>query len=322
MRSGFFNSNITGYDSEGAPIYDRAEEASFFAQYFSNFIGNGVFGASSSSMQIMENGGMNFKVQKSGSCFINGYMGFVENDEIYNIEASGTSLNRLDRIVARLNLTNRDINIVVKKGVESSNPIAQEIQRNADIYELSLATIAVNKNATIINQSNITDTRLDKVVCGLVTGTVESVDTSTLFNQYLSWYNITASSAESSLETLQLNFEKEFIAWFNRIKGQLSTDQAGHLQLEIDALNSKTNIKSVLVKTTSQINQNTNYIIPSKYKVGCNTLDVFYQNCKLVKNENFKEIGALNSISNIIQFIDWNVPITKSLEFVVKGEWV
>lgn len=29
MKSGFFNSNITGYDDEGMPIFDRAQEASF-----------------------------------------------------------------------------------------------------------------------------------------------------------------------------------------------------------------------------------------------------------------------------------------------------
>ena len=43
MRSGFFNSTITGYDEQGQPIFDRAEDASFFAKYFSQFVGNGVF---------------------------------------------------------------------------------------------------------------------------------------------------------------------------------------------------------------------------------------------------------------------------------------
>lgn len=43
MRSGFFNSEITGYDGEGMPIFDRAEDAEFYAEYFNSFIGNGVF---------------------------------------------------------------------------------------------------------------------------------------------------------------------------------------------------------------------------------------------------------------------------------------
>lgn len=43
MRSGFFNSTITGYDEQGQPIFDRAEDARFLPSYFSQFVGNGVF---------------------------------------------------------------------------------------------------------------------------------------------------------------------------------------------------------------------------------------------------------------------------------------
>ena len=38
MRSGFFNSEIIGYDAENMPVFDRAEEASFFAKYFSQLL--------------------------------------------------------------------------------------------------------------------------------------------------------------------------------------------------------------------------------------------------------------------------------------------
>ena len=53
MRSGFFNSEIIGYDAENMPVYDRAEEASFFAKYFSQFISNGVFPNPSTNMQVL-----------------------------------------------------------------------------------------------------------------------------------------------------------------------------------------------------------------------------------------------------------------------------
>ena len=77
MRSGFFNSNITGCDDLGNPIYDRAEEASFFAEYFADFIGNGVYPNPSTGMQVVATGGMSVQVQ-TGSCFIKGYRGKVE----------------------------------------------------------------------------------------------------------------------------------------------------------------------------------------------------------------------------------------------------
>lgn len=37
MRSGFFDSDIIGVDDEGLPIFDRAEDAEFYARYFTTF---------------------------------------------------------------------------------------------------------------------------------------------------------------------------------------------------------------------------------------------------------------------------------------------
>lgn len=73
MRSGFFNSNITGYDEVNNPIYDRAEEASFFAEFFAAFIGNGVYPNPSTGMQVVENSSLGVLV-KPGKCFINGWI--------------------------------------------------------------------------------------------------------------------------------------------------------------------------------------------------------------------------------------------------------
>ena len=79
MRSGFFNSTITGYDEEGQPIFDRAEDASFFAKYFSQLAGNGVFALPADGLMVQAKEGMAVTV-KAGTCFINGYMGWLEQD--------------------------------------------------------------------------------------------------------------------------------------------------------------------------------------------------------------------------------------------------
>ena len=130
MRSGFFNSNITGYDEVNNPIYDRAEEASFFAEFFAAFIGNGVYPNPSTGMQVVENSSLGVLV-KPGKCFINGYFGLVEpGGEELVFEASDSNLSRIDRIVARWDLMNRDINLHVLKGVPASNPVATALTRN------------------------------------------------------------------------------------------------------------------------------------------------------------------------------------------------
>ena len=42
MRYGYFDSEITGVDSEGMPIFDRAETSELFRLLFAKLLTNGV----------------------------------------------------------------------------------------------------------------------------------------------------------------------------------------------------------------------------------------------------------------------------------------
>ena len=240
MRSGFFNSEIIGYDAENMPVFDRAEEASFFAKYFSQFISNGVFPNPSTNMQILETEGMKVKVEK-GVCYINGYMGWVEPEEIIEIEESDVQA-RIDRIVARLDFRDRSIKIQIKKGTPLGNPVAPELQRDYDIYEIGLADIRVNANVIEITQENITDLRLNTEACGIVAVPIQHVDTTTIFNQYQDWLKRVTREAEENLKKTQTEFEKSFNKWFETIKNILDGDTAGNL---LNLINTKANKKKV-----------------------------------------------------------------------------
>lgn len=249
MRSGFFNSNITGYDDYGNPIYDRAEEASFFAEFFADFIGNGVYPNPSTGMQVIADEGMNLKVQ-TGSCFIKGYRGKVEEvGEIVTLEQADTNYSRIDRIVARLNLEAREIELHVLKGTPGTNPIAQDLTRNSNIYELALADVTVGKNVSVITQANIADTRLNTSLCGIVSGVIEQVDMTTLFNQYQSWFEEKQAQSDTDYQQWFNDFselsETEFNVWFNTIKNKLNEDVAGSLQTQIDELSVKCRVKTL-----------------------------------------------------------------------------
>ena len=251
MRSGFFNSEIIGYDAENMPVFDRAEEASFFAKYFSQFISNGVFPNPSTNMQVLADTEMIVKVD-IGVCYINGYMGWVETPEKFTIEESDLQA-RIDRIVARLDFTDRSIKLFVKKGVAQGNPVAPELQRDYDIYEIALADIRVNANAIEITQENITDLRLNTEVCGIVANQLQHVDTTTIFNQYQEWLKRVTSEAEADLldkkqqfeldlTNLENEFVKAFDTWFKTIEYVLDGDAAGYL------LNLINGIKSDMLK--------------------------------------------------------------------------
>lgn len=251
MRSGFFNSEIIGYDAENMPVFDRAEEASFFAKYFSQFISNGVFPNPSTNMQVLTDTEMTVKVD-IGVCYINGYMGWVETPEKFTIEESDLQA-RIDRIVARLDFTDRSIKLFVKKGVAQGNPVAPELQRDYDIYEIALADIRVNANAIEITQENITDLRLNTELCGIVANQLQHVDTTTLFNQYQEWLKRVTAEAEADLldkkqqfeldlTNLENEFVKAFDTWFKTVEYVLDGDAAGHL------LNLINGIKSDMLK--------------------------------------------------------------------------
>lgn len=259
MRSGFFNSEITGYDAENMPIFDRAEDASFFAKFFNQFISNGVFPNPSTNMQVLADTGMQIKVS-IGTCFINGYMGWVENAEIKTIEESDTQA-RIDRVVARLDFDERKIDWYIKKGTASGNPVAPELQRDYDIYEIGLADIRVNANIIEIKQENITDLRLNTELCGIVANQLQHVDTTTLFNQYQSWLdNIiqegetwlenTKEEAQANIENMQEEFEQEFNEWFETLENTLSGDVAGNLYNLINTKADKKKVYNITIDTT------------------------------------------------------------------------
>ncbi len=91
----------------------------------------------------------------------------------------------------------------------------------------------------------------------------------------------------------------------------------------VDDLATKAEIKIQIskIKTTEPIEENTNYTIPLNYRIGDNSLEVYYQGTKLIKDEHYIEVGTEGETSNIIQFYDWgqSVPEDRLIEFRVKG---
>lgn len=63
LRYGFFDSEISGYDEEGMPIFDRAESSDFLAMFISHIISDGVLALPGDCFQVMAFEGMNLKVR-------------------------------------------------------------------------------------------------------------------------------------------------------------------------------------------------------------------------------------------------------------------
>jgi len=164
QKSGFFNS------SGGDRIYNAAD----FASYFGKLVSNGIFYAAANNLQVTAASGMGVSVQ-AGAAWINGYS--YENTSPLTLTlTTADGVNpRIDRIVVRWSAINRSITLAVITGSASATPAIPALTHNNDVWELALADIAVAKGAVSIATGNITDTRLNTSLCGLVNSLVSAV---------------------------------------------------------------------------------------------------------------------------------------------------
>ncbi len=133
-----------------------------FNRYFDNIYESGV---------SVENDNMTLGVTKTangvtvdkGFAIIKGFYLYSDTVKTINISRD-TNYDRIDRVVIRLNLSDRKVSIELKQGTPGSAPIAPTLQRDNLIYELSLAQIKVPKSGDFA----IMDERFREDLCGAI----------------------------------------------------------------------------------------------------------------------------------------------------------
>jgi hypothetical protein len=235
-KSSFFNS----------VNHDRRYNAGDWAEYFSSFIGNGVFPAPATGLQVQAAAGMNIIV-KPGKAWINGY--FYQNTDNLQIPI-GTAdgvLKRIARIVIRCDYSLRRVVATAKLSEFSGNPQAPVLQRDVDAYEICIGDVLINAGAISISQSAITDQRWNTSLCGVVAGVVQQIDPSAItvqFDSFFSLYSDLVVSRFAEYNALAANSYADFSAdltafkeasqngfeaWFDTVKGILSGDVAANM---------------------------------------------------------------------------------------------
>lgn len=269
---GFFNS-VNG---------DRLYNADDISNYFLKLISNGIFATPANAMQVQANSGMTVQVS-AGWGFIN--CKWINNDSPYllTLDAADVVLNRIDRIVLRLNMTSstRNIEIAIKKGTAASSPQPPTLARiSGAVWELSLAQIAVNTGATEITQANITDERSNTSLCGYVTGLIDQIDTTNLFAQYDSAFN----------------------SWFSNIK---------------QTLTSTTLVRQYTSSyTTTTDSETTIPINISQYNEDLDVLNVFVNGMKLIQGIQYTKNGGLITLSDPLDVVGTSIEfeVLKSID--------
>lgn len=222
---------------------DRKYDASSFEEWLKPFFNNGVFNG---EMLVSSGGGFDIKVA-IGNAYINGKLRKFDDITTLTVEKSSSTLARIDNLVVRRNDTDRNFTLEVVKGVESASPVAPALVRENGVYDLCLARIYVGASVVEITQANITDTRMDSNLCGYVCATVDQIDFDQItlqWEEYLKEFKASnlaefeewEEAQQAAITLWEINYKSEFDVWFEKIKGQLSEDAAGKLQLEINDL--------------------------------------------------------------------------------------
>ena len=200
---------------------DRVYFAEDFARHLAKYFTNGIF---NNELKVLANNDMTITIQE-GDANIEGYRYTNTGDLTKTIDTADGELKRIDNVVIRVDLTNRIISAQIIKGTFSDKPSAPSLVRSSTVYDIKLAEVYIDNGITSITQSAIKDTRFDKNVCGNVVSTVETIDTTDVYNQLY-----------TKFEELIQQEQDTFTAWFNRIKNQLDSDAAGHLAAQINKI--------------------------------------------------------------------------------------
>ena len=199
---------------------DREYNTDFLAQWIASIIGNGVYNG---TLAVTAGDHMQVVIP-AGKAWINGYHYRNDGNLPLAIANADGILNRKDTVVLRWDVNERSITAQVLTGTPESSPAAPGIIRTAEQYDLKLAEISIPAGTTTVTQALITDTRLNNSVCGIVTGAVDQVDTTTLYNQIA-----------ADLAHFRSVNEADFTAWIDGLKEILDDETAGNLLNMIQA---------------------------------------------------------------------------------------
>lgn len=210
IKSGFFNS-LNG---------DRKYNADDFNTFFEGLISKkGIFRNVGNAFSVVAGGGLTVNVN-TGKAIVNNY--FVKNDaiETLTIETPHAIYDRYDAVILSWTLAKRSVELRIVTGTPQEIPEKYTPDRLLNMYDIVLAYIRVPANATQITNANITDTRYNTNLCGMIEVLLDQVDTGELYNEYLTAFD----ELKKDLEKWEQQQKTQFETWFNALTEELQVN--------------------------------------------------------------------------------------------------
>lgn len=162
--------NMVDYTAEDAELFHCTRNSGIYADDDFQCVASGV----DNTITVGEGIGWIRNSKYSGKVFAN------KTAEVVDLGLADASLPRYDVVAIQFNKARNLTKIVVKNGTPASSPTIPERSVTESIYELYLCKVYRPVGALTITADNVTDTRLDAELCGLMGDSVTSVDTSAI----------------------------------------------------------------------------------------------------------------------------------------------
>lgn len=158
---------------------------------------SGVYGQEG-NYQVVWKSGMTVTVQAEG--MLGGWLSNMERYGIAFWNATDIDLEvpigdgvspRIDRVVVSWHIPNQSElpQVVIRQGTPAADPQPPALINDGEYAEICLAEIAVAAGAITLSAADITDTRYDEELCGLVSMGIEKIPTDGLYQQWLDWFD-------------------------------------------------------------------------------------------------------------------------------------
>ena len=95
-----------------------------------------------------------------------------------------STLSRIDRVVLQFDTAANLTAVKLKTGTPAAAPEPPDILQNHNQYELGLCTVSVPAGSSVVTAADITDTRADEAVCGVMRDGVTGIPTAQLVEQW------------------------------------------------------------------------------------------------------------------------------------------
>ena len=132
-----------------------------------------------------------------------GYSICKRDPDTITLPMADSTRPRIDRLVLRYDAAAKKTSLTVLTGTpDSASPTAPEITRTALVYDLCLADIRRPAGSTEVTAADITDTRADEDVCGVMRDGVTGIPTAQLQAQALAMMTQLSTELHTKLDAL------------------------------------------------------------------------------------------------------------------------